>query len=215
MNEELKTYIDRELAKGVPKETIIQNLKAEGGWSEEEIGEVFKNKSASTISKLQGALLLILYTVFSLFTAYKFIFSWFLKITNFRSPQLTILYVFLAIMFVVFNLFYISQVRVFIKNKYQDLVVMTTFPMMIITVAYSYINLMVLLTIPIFIGIFLFLKKHSVLLNVLFILEIILMTIFLFTLFFTKVSYYPFKQSGDHVPIPCLGGTVLKNGICQ
>jgi ABC-type transport system involved in multi-copper enzyme maturation permease subunit len=47
MNQELQNYINQELERGVSKETIIQNLQTQGGWSKSEL-EAFFGK----ISKL-------------------------------------------------------------------------------------------------------------------------------------------------------------------
>ncbi len=46
MNEQLSNYIQQQIALGIPKETIIQNLKAGGGWSEEEIQSYFISTDA-------------------------------------------------------------------------------------------------------------------------------------------------------------------------
>ncbi len=41
MNTQLKEYVQKETALGIPKETIIQNLTTQGGWTSQEIADAF------------------------------------------------------------------------------------------------------------------------------------------------------------------------------
>ncbi len=54
MNEQLSNYIQQQIALGIPKETIIQNLKAGGGWSEEEVREIFNELEKKSKVVLEG-----------------------------------------------------------------------------------------------------------------------------------------------------------------
>jgi hypothetical protein len=209
MNEQLTSYIKEQTALGVPKETIIQNLKDGGGWSEEEVQQVFAGiqnhntedqSNSSSISKIQGALLLALYTAFSIITAYKFIPSW-----AFRNIQLNITSIFLLVVFVIFSIFYLFQIKLFFKKKYQDLVMITTFPVMFSLMLYSTINPVTLLQMPIFLITLIFLKKRNTL-KIIFILQIIFMSLFLFMLFLKKDFHNPFIPSPDIGAIPCVTG---------
>lgn len=44
MNEQVKNYIDQQTKLGVSKETIITNLKTQGGWSETELEKYFNTE---------------------------------------------------------------------------------------------------------------------------------------------------------------------------
>lgn len=78
MKEQLSNYIKEQTALGVPRETIIQNLKAQGGWSEEEIQKLFVpadlppdnrkyGKVSLVLSVIVYTILLILYSSYALF----------------------------------------------------------------------------------------------------------------------------------------------------
>ncbi len=81
----------------------------------------------------------------------------------------------------------------------------TTFPVMFSLMLYSTINPVTLLQMPIFLITLIFLKKRNTL-KIIFILQIIFMSLFLFMLFLKKDFHNPFIPSPDIGAIPCVTG---------
>ncbi len=104
MNEQLASYIKEQTALGVPKETIIQNLKTGGGWSEDEIEAVFSGKTLvySDFDYKRRAEYLIWAGCVGLLLSFAFLYFSVL-IAGFADDKTSSLPTFLAVMYYVGN----------------------------------------------------------------------------------------------------------------
>jgi hypothetical protein len=113
MNEQLSNYIQQQTTLGVPKETIIQNLKAGGGWSEEEIQNVFTPLNIPQDNRIYGKVSLILTSI--VYLAIIIIVGTFIYKNSVSRSSDPIL--FLLVPIVVLLLFFVQQIFLFKKNK--------------------------------------------------------------------------------------------------